>query len=90
MLPEKTSVDKFFHTLFGGHDYIVAGDRFDTEPKLMGNIVEEASQYAFQLYTVNPIHPSIYHSVKRYYHCKVRHLKHYKQTLNLEHYPLLC
>ena len=44
MLPEKTSVDKFFHTLFGGHDYIVAGDRFETEPKLMGNIVEEASQ----------------------------------------------
>ena len=59
MLPEKTSVDKFFHTLFGGHDWIVAGDRFETKPKLMGNIVEQASQYAFPLYTVNPIHPSI-------------------------------
>ena len=59
MLPEKTSIDKFFWTLFGGNDHIVAGDRFETQPKLMGNIVEEASQYAFQLYTVNPIHPSI-------------------------------
>ena len=59
MLPEKTSVDKFFHTLFGGHDHIVAGDRFETKPELMGNIVEKASKYAFPLYTVNPIHPSI-------------------------------
>jgi len=59
MLHEKTSVDKFFHTLFGGHDHIVAGDRFETKPELMGNIVEKASKYAFPLYTVNPIHPSI-------------------------------
>ena len=59
MLPEKTSVDKFFHTLFGGHDWIVAGDRFTTKPELVGNIVEKASSYGFPLYTVNPIHPSI-------------------------------
>ena len=59
MLPEKTSVDKFFHTLFGGHDWIVAGDRFTTKPELVGNIVEKASSYGFPLYTANPIHPSI-------------------------------
>ena len=59
MLPEKTSVDKFFHTLFGGHDWIVAGDRFETKPELMGNIVERSTTHGFPLYTINPIHPSI-------------------------------
>ena len=47
MLPEKTSVDKFFHTLFGGHDHIVAGDRFETKPELMGNIVERHQSMRF-------------------------------------------
>ena len=59
MLPEKTSVDKFFHTLFGGHDHIVAGDRFETKPELMGNIVERSTTHGLPLYTINPIHPSI-------------------------------
>jgi hypothetical protein len=59
MLPEKTSVDKFFYTLFGGHDWIVAGDRFETKPELMGNIVERSTSHGFPLYTINPIHPSI-------------------------------
>jgi hypothetical protein len=26
MLPERTSIDKFFWTLFSGNDWIVAGD----------------------------------------------------------------
>jgi len=60
MLHEKTTINKFFYTLFSGHDHIVVGDRFNTKPELLGNAIEKSEiGYGPPLYTVNPIHHSI-------------------------------
>ncbi len=53
------SKHKFFHTIFNGHDSIVAGDRYVSKPELMGNVVENSVSTNYQLFTVNAIHPSI-------------------------------